>query len=62
MAELSEASMMDLPEVTAVPAGRRWALKILQEQQRTGGKRYAITVLVMAKRALGLELNVGEAA
>lgn len=53
--------MMALPEVTAVPAGRRWALKILHEQQRKGGKRYAITVLVMAKRALGLELNVGEA-
>ncbi|WP_156524690.1 hypothetical protein [Achromobacter ruhlandii] len=54
--------MIDLPEASAVPSERRWALKILQEHQRKGGKRYAITVLVMAKRALGLKLNVGEVA
>ncbi len=51
-----------LPEASAVPNERRWALKILQEHQRKGGKRYAITVLVMAKRALGLDLNAGEVA
>ncbi|MFY4006012.1 hypothetical protein [Achromobacter denitrificans] len=54
--------MIDLPEATTVLSERRWALKILQEHQRKGGKRYSITVLVMAKRALGLDLSAGEVA
>ncbi|MFU1907703.1 hypothetical protein [Bordetella avium] len=40
---------------------RNWAKKILEEQERKGGRRYAFATLTMAKRALGLELNPGEA-
>ncbi|WP_025516800.1 hypothetical protein [Bordetella trematum] len=40
---------------------RAWAAKILAEQAKKGGRRYPFAVLTMAKRALGLELNPGEA-
>ncbi|WP_454691149.1 hypothetical protein [Achromobacter aloeverae] len=33
---------------------KRWARKILAEQERKGGQRYSITVIAWAKRALGL--------
>lgn len=32
---------------------RRWARKILAEQQRKGGRRYPPAVLAMAQRAVG---------
>lgn len=54
--------MSGLPAWDDVDRSRRWALKILTENERKGGKRYAVTVLIMAKRALGLPLNVGEVA
>ncbi|EFF76081.1 hypothetical protein [Achromobacter piechaudii] len=54
--------MMELPELAAVPNERRWAVKILRESERAGGRRYSMTVLAMAKRALGIGLNVGEGA
>ncbi|MGE8567512.1 MAG: hypothetical protein ACN6PV_13660 [Achromobacter sp.] len=54
--------MIDLPELPSVLPARRWALKILQENERPGGRRYSMTVLSMAKRALGIDLNVGESA
>ncbi|CUI41525.1 hypothetical protein [Achromobacter xylosoxidans] len=54
--------MSALPAWDEVEPSRRWALKILAENERKGGKRYAITVLIMAKKALGLALNAGEVA
>lgn len=42
--------MMELPDLSSVP------------NERPGGRRFSMTVLSMAKRALGIGLNVGEGA
>ncbi len=39
---------------------KAWAQTILDEQEKKGGRRYTHAVLIMAKRALGIELNPGE--
>ena len=52
--------MIELPDFSSVPNERRWALRILRENERPGGRRYSMTVLSMAKRALGIGLNAGE--
>jgi hypothetical protein len=36
---------------------RRWARKILDEQERKGGQRYSLAVLAMARRALDLPVE-----
>jgi len=54
--------MMELPDLSSVPNERRWAVKILLENERPGGRRFSMAVLSMAKRALGIGLNVGEGA
>ncbi|KMM24866.1 hypothetical protein L540_03295 [Bordetella pseudohinzii] len=39
---------------------KAWAKTILAEQEKKGGRRHAHAVLIMAKRALGIELAPGE--
>lgn len=39
---------------------REWAKKVVTEHERKGGRKASLTVLAMAKRALGIELNPGE--
>lgn len=54
--------MNAVPDISTISPAKRWAVRLLAEHQRKGGKRYALAVLVMAKRALGIELNEGEGA
>ncbi|OWT69227.1 MULTISPECIES: hypothetical protein [unclassified Achromobacter] len=61
-AEAALKKMGAVDVLTAKPQGTAWANKILAEHDRKGGKRYSLTVVAMAKRALGMELNAGEAA
>lgn len=39
---------------------KAWAKTILAEQEKKGGRRHTHAVLIMAKRALGIELTPGE--
>lgn len=41
---------------------RGWAADIIAEHERKGGRKATVTVLAMAKRALGIELKPGEQA
>ncbi|MVW80196.1 hypothetical protein [Bordetella sp. 02P26C-1] len=53
---------MGVAEIKPLAQGNKaWAEKILAEHERKGGQRYSASVLAMAKRALGIELNAGEA-